>query len=89
MLFLDFGGPAAEFEIGPSDQVKQAFGRRNNVEWRGNCASILEVRDPQFASGKFPLYIGFFLHVQEHKVIRALLYNMHTIPKLQFCPKIP
>ena len=93
MLLFDFGCSAAEFEIGPSDKIEDTLGCGNNVEGGRNGTSVLKVRDPQFASGKFPLYIGFFLHKKRNKKEKKVIsveqpraHNSSTEVKMTILP---
>ena len=55
---------AAELDVEPLEQVENRLGGRDDVERRRNGPALLEIRDPQFTAGKFPLGVSFFLKVE-------------------------
>ena len=61
MFLFNFRRSATHFEVGPSDEIEDTFWCRNDVKRWWDRSTILKIRDPQFAPGKFPLDIGLFL----------------------------
>ena len=47
--------------VDPSKHVENSFRSWNDVERRRNCATILKIGDPKFASSELPFCISFFL----------------------------
>lgn len=73
MLLL--GGPrvSAELPAHPLDDVPQTFGRRDDVEGGRHGAPLLEVADPQLATGELPLRVSPLLkRLIKHKLLHKM-----------------
>ena len=57
--------------VDPTAEVVKCLRCWNDVERRRNSSSFLKVGNPQFASGKLPFCIGFFLKKRLEKELRS------------------